>query len=135
MHYNKFDQYLHDCEFVSRTDHKPLKYSMDSPVQKRKIQHWTRNICDYNCKIECIVVKKNVCADILSQLPYRASDSNDKNEPSGPDIIDKMFEVSMINSSNINPKAFAQYDHQITDNQWTEEELNLPGYNLVKNKG
>ena len=35
------------------------------------------------------------------------------NELSGPDITDKTFEVSMINSSNINPKAFAQYDHQI----------------------
>ena len=37
----------------------------------------------------------------------------------------------MINSSNINPKAFAQYDHQIADNQFTKEELNLPGYDLA----
>ena len=37
----------------------------------------------------------------------------------------------MINSSNINPKAFAQYDHQETDNQDTKEELNLPGFDLV----
>ena len=37
----------------------------------------------------------------------------------------------MIISSNINHKAFAQYDHQITDNQFTEEELNLSGYDLV----
>ena len=42
-----------------------------------------------------------------------------------------MFKVSMINSSNINPKTFAQHDHQITDNQCTKEELNLPGYDLV----
>ena len=44
---------------------------------------------------------------------HRPSHSNDDNELSCPDIIDKTFEVSMINSSNINPKAFAQYDHQI----------------------
>ena len=43
----------------------------------------------------------------------------------------------MINASNINPKVFAQYDHQITDNECTTEELNLPGYDLVTeaNKG
>ena len=32
---------------------------------------------------------------------------------------------------NIDPKTFVQYDHQITDNQCTKEELNLPGYDLV----
>ena len=48
-----------------------------------------------------------------------------------PDITDKTFEVSMINSSNINPKGFVQHDYQITDNQYTKEELNLPGYDLV----
>ena len=37
----------------------------------------------------------------------------------------------MINGNNINPKTSDQYDHQITDNQCTEEELNLPGYDLV----
>ena len=34
----------------------------------------------------------------------------------------------MINSSNINPKTFVQYDHQTTDNHCTKEELNLSGY-------
>ena len=46
-------------------------------------------------------------------------DSNDDNELSGPDITDKTFEVSMINSSNINPKIFVPCGHQITDNQCT----------------
>ena len=32
----KLDQYLHDSEFVIRTDHKLLKYIMDSPVQNKK---------------------------------------------------------------------------------------------------
>ena len=68
---------------------------------------------------------------MLSHLPHRPSDSNDDNELSGPDITDKMFKVSMINISNISPKTFAQYDHQITDNQCTKEEFNLPGYDLV----
>ena len=41
----------------------------------------------------------------------------------------------MINSSNINTKTFTQYDPQITYNQCTKEELNLPGYDMVTNKG
>ena len=68
---------------------------------------------------------------MLSCLPHRPSDSNDDNELSGSEITHKTFEGSMINSSNINPKAFAQYDHQITDNQCTKEDLSLPGYDLL----
>ena len=71
---------------------------------------------------------------MLSCLPHRPSDSIDDKDLRGPDITDKAFEVSMINSSNINPKSFAQYDHQITDNQYTKEEFNLPCYDLVINK-
>ena len=75
---------------------------MDSLLQSKKIQHWTTNIHGYNCKIENIEGKKNVCADMLSHLPHRPSDGNDDNELSCPDITAKTFEVSMINSSNIN---------------------------------
>ena len=104
---------------------------MDSPVQNKKIQHWTTHIHGYNCKTEYTEGKKNICADMLSCLPHRPSESNDDNELSGPNITDKTFEVSMINSSNINLKTFAQYDHQITDNLHTKEELNLPCYDVV----
>ena len=78
--------------------------------------------------------KKNVCVDILSHLLHRPSYSNDENLLSGPDITDKMFEVSMLNSSNIFSKTVAQYDHLITDNQCTKEELDLSGYDLVTEK-
>ena len=84
----KLDQYVHDSEFVIRTDHKPLQYIMDSSIQNKKIQHWTANIHVKSCKIEYIEVKKNVCADMLSCLPHRPSD-NDDNELSGPDKTDK----------------------------------------------
>ena len=77
-------------EFVTRTDHKPLKCIMDSPVQKRKIQHWTTNIHSYNCKTEYKEGKKNVSTDMLSCLPHRPLD-NDDNEFSGPDITDKIL--------------------------------------------
>ena len=127
----KLDHYLHDSEFVIRTDHKPLKDIMDSQVQEKKIPHWATNICGYNCKIEYIEGKKNVCTDILSLLLYRPSDSNDDNELSGPDITDEAFEVSMIKSSIINPKTVAQYDCQVKGNQCSKEELNMSGFDLV----
>ena len=45
-------------------------------------------------------------------MPHRPPDSNDDNELNGADITDKTFKVTMINSSNIKPKTFTQYDHQ-----------------------
>ena len=71
----------------------------------KKIQHCTKHIHGYNCKTENTEGKKMVCADIMSCLLHRPSDSNDDNELSDPDITDKTFEVCMINSSNINPKV------------------------------
>ena len=37
----KLDQYLHDSEFVIRTENKSLRYIMDSPAQNKMIQHRT----------------------------------------------------------------------------------------------
>ena len=71
---------------------------------------------------------------MLSCLPQKLSDSNNDNELSYLDITYKTLEVSMINNSNIYHKTFVQYDHQITDNQCTKEELNLSGYDLVTEK-
>ena len=104
---------------------------MDPPVQNKQIQYWTTNICGHDCKSECIEGKKNVSADIMSHLPHRPSCSNDGNRCSGLDITDKSFEATMINNSNIYPKVFVQYDHQIKDKQCTKGEVNLPGYDLI----
>ena len=89
---------------------------MESPVQNKKIQYLTTKIHGYICQIEYIEGKKTVYADMLSHLPDRPSDSDDGNELSGPDITDKMFEISMINSSNINPETFA-YSIWSSDNR------------------
>ena len=40
----KLDQYLHDAQFVIKTDHKPLKGLFESPIQNKKIQYWTTNL-------------------------------------------------------------------------------------------
>ena len=65
----KLDHYLHNAEFIIRTDHKPLKYLLESPMQNKKIQLWALGISGYNCKIEYIAGPENTCADLLSRLP------------------------------------------------------------------
>ena len=62
----KLDQYSHGAQFIIKSDHKPLKGLFGSPIQNKKIQYWTTNLSGYNCKVEYIEGKKNVCADILS---------------------------------------------------------------------
>ena len=93
--------------FVIRTDHKTLKYTIDSPVQNRKIKQLTTNIPGYNCKIKYIEGKKNVCTDMLSHLPHRPLGRNDDNELSGIDITNKTLEASMINHTNIYARTSA----------------------------
>ena len=107
----KLDQYMHDAGFIIRTDHKPLKSILDSPIQNKNIQHWTTNLRGYNCSTEYTEGKKNVCADMLSCLPH-LTDSFGNSRDSIPDSTDRTFEVNLINSSDVNPKRFAQYDHQ-----------------------
>ena len=84
----KLDQYLHESEFVIRTGHKSLNYIMESPIQNKKIQHWTTNLQGYNCTIEYIEGRMHVCVDMLSGLQHPIFEDS---ECSDPDITDKRF--------------------------------------------
>ena len=122
---------MNESEFVIRTDHKPLKYIIESPIQNTKIQHWTRNLWGYNCTIEYIEGRKNVCADMLSRLQHSISKDS---ECSDLDITDKTFEVNFVDSSRIDPKKYAKYDYQYEDKQCNKEELEVPGFDLTVEK-
>ncbi len=71
IHYalQKLDHYLHGAQFTIKTDHKPLKYLLESPMQNKKIQLWALGMAGYNCDIEYIAGTTNTCADMLSRLP------------------------------------------------------------------
>ena len=65
----KLGYYLHGAQFVIQTDHKPLKYLLESPIQnkKKKIQLWALSMTGYSCTIEYIAGIINTCADLLSR--------------------------------------------------------------------
>ena len=71
IHYafQRLDHYVHGAEFVIKTDQKPLKYLLESPVQNKKVQLWALGMARYNCRIEYIPGKTNTCADLLSRKP------------------------------------------------------------------
>ena len=95
IHYSlqKLDYYLHNSMFVIKTDHKLLKYLLESPIQNKKIQLWVLGMSGYNCKTEYIAGTENTCADLLSRKP-NGECTDPILEPFELDINDNIFEVS-----------------------------------------
>ena len=108
IHYalQKLDHYLHNAKFTIKTDHKPLKYILESPMQNKKIQLWALGLSGYNCKVEYIEGVQNTCADLLSRSPQGSKD-NPTDHTYEPDVPDKAFEINVINSNELNPKDYA----------------------------
>ena len=97
------DHYLHNAEFTIKTDHKPLKYLLDSPMQNKMIQLWALGIAGYNCKIEYIAGTDNSCAD-MSCIPQNAGVTKNK-EDYDIDISDKAYKINPLRFS---PKEYAR---------------------------
>ena len=107
--------YLHNSQFVIRTDHKPLKYLLDSPMQNKEIQMWALSMSVYNCTIEYIAGTTNSCADLLSRHPdnvQKASDiqSSKVEDQTVLDVNDKLYQIKVIDSYQFDPKTFASCD-------------------------
>lgn len=117
IHYalQKLDHYLHNATFVIKTDHKPLKYLLDSPMKNRKIQLWALGISGYNCRIEYIAGTENTCADLLLRTLHEEDAPQGKRMEEEPDISDKALEINFIDSSQINPKEYASADVELPD--------------------
>ncbi|MEW8548330.1 MAG: DDE-type integrase/transposase/recombinase, partial [Candidatus Thiodiazotropha sp.] len=108
IHYSlqKLDYYLHNARFVIKTDHKPLKYILESPIQNKKISLWALGMSGYNCSVEYIAGTENTCADLLSRKPDNGY-IEQENEPFVLDINDNTYEIGVINSHEIDPKTLA----------------------------
>ena len=124
----KLDHYLHNAQFVIRTDHKPLKYILDAPMQNKKIQLWSLSIAGYNCSVDYIKGTTNCCADLLSRIPDNENDVKqlEKNNTQQPiDIDDRTFEINTLNSNKFKPRKYASC--QIDDlDDLKKPELELP---------
>ena len=112
----KLDYYLHNSQFVIRTDHKPMKYLLESPMQNKKIQLWALSMSGYNCTIEYFAGTTNTCADLLSRHPdnvRKTSDDQDCEEVEDQtvlDVNDNLYEINILDSTQFEPKSFASCD-------------------------
>ena len=104
----KLDFYLHNAEFVIKTDRKPLKYLLESPMQNRKIQLWALSMAGYNCRIEYIQGTTNTYLDLLSRHPDNVGLEKEKDEQDVPlDVNDNSCQVNVLDSTNFDPKSYA----------------------------
>ena len=114
IHYSlqKLDHYLHGAEFIVRTDHKPLKYLLESPMQNRKVQMWALSIAGYNCQIEYIEGVANTVADLLSRTPQGCHKVQNKTQGEEEvEISDKYLEVNALTSNRFDPKFYAGWEN------------------------
>jgi len=119
---DKLNHYLQNSRFTIKTDHKPLKYLLESPMHNQKIQRYSLNLSCYDCVIEYLPGKLNACADLLSRIPPEAI-------PQDPDYVeneisDKFYQVNTLNSNRFNPRDFASC-HVDTDQDLTKPEIDF----------
>ena len=91
-----------------RTDHKPLKYLLVSPMQNKYVRLQLYN--------EYIAGTTNTCADLLSRYPDNVKKtSDDQNckeveDQSVLDANDNLYEINVLDSTQFEPKSFARCD-------------------------
>ena len=116
-----------------KTDHKPLQYLLDVPMQNKTIQLWALSIGGYNAKIEYIEGKKNVCADCLLCMP--GLDKEGILERTNGSIEDlnidnRTFEINLVNSSQMDTTMPGKYN--VVQDTLTKNELKVDGFDTVK---
>ena len=121
IHYalQKLDFYLHNAEFVIKTDHAPLRYLLNSPMQNKKIQLWALTMSGYNCSIEYIPGPTNTCADLLSRHPgnVKVGDGHDNSSSREElDVNDNLYEINVLDSTQFDPRDYASCNLPVVDN-------------------
>lgn len=129
IHYalQKLNHYLHSATFTIYTDHRPLEHLLNSPIQNRKIQTWAMSMTGYNCSIQYLKGKENVCADLLS----RAVDVKEDQVASPIDIDDRNYLVGAINSNLMEPEEFA-FDENVENSSEAPERPTLQGIDIIR---
>ena len=136
IHYalQKLDHYLHNAQFVIRTDHQPLKYLLNSPMQNKKVQMWAMGMAGYNCQVEYIPGSTNVLADLLSRMPEGPKGEHDRVEIGPRDVSDNTFEIGVLDSSGVNTETYASYQEPEGEGERLEK-VELEGFDMEKEQG
>jgi len=136
IHYalQKLDHYLHNSEFVIRTDHKPLKYLLESPMQNKKIQMWALSIAGYNCRIEYIPGPQNTCADLLSRIPP-PQERDEETSDGTVEISDNTFQINVLDSNQFNPREHTNVQLPDPADVRQNEPTAIPGLNMIAEQG
>jgi hypothetical protein len=128
----KLDAYLHGASFTIRTDHKPLKYVLESPMQNKKIQLWAMCITGYDCTVEYMAGTENSCADLLSRIDHSLlGDDSDRSTEAGPDVSDKTYQIETLDSSQFNPRDHMDSTIETKDIEVPNKDETFPGIDLV----
>eukprot|EP00745_Piridium_sociabile_P008697 TRINITY_DN158_c0_g1_i1.p1 TRINITY_DN158_c0_g1~~TRINITY_DN158_c0_g1_i1.p1 ORF type:complete len:1374 (-),score=188.80 TRINITY_DN158_c0_g1_i1:1054-5175(-) len=111
IHYalQKLDHYLHNAQFVIRTDHQPLKYLLSSPMQNKKVQMWAMGMTGYNCQVEYIPGSSNVLADLLSRMPDGPTGESRQEEVEPSEVSRNTFEIGVLDSTGKDTKRYVNY--------------------------
>ena len=92
---NKLDFFLHNSRFTIYSDHKPLKYLLQSPMENKRVARWALTISSYNADIRYIEGSKNSCADLLSRaLPN--DDNSTGEEEELDDVHDNALHIQEV---------------------------------------
>ena len=128
----KLDQYLHGAQFVIKTDHKLLKYLLESPMQNKKIQLWALSMAGYNCTIEYIAGTTKTSADLLSRKLDEPGHCQEENltEELDLDVNGNAFKVDVINSNEFEPKKCASCDVPFDDSLVKPDDCS-PGFDMI----
>ncbi|BFZ04571.1 hypothetical protein BsWGS_07610 [Bradybaena similaris] len=102
----KLDFYLHNARFVVKTDHMPLRYLLEAPMENRKVQRWALSISGYDCEIQYIKGLDNTVADLLSRIPGECREDDATEQP---EISDKALQINVLNSNQFTPRDYAGY--------------------------
>lgn len=119
----KLDYYLSRATFTIKTNHRPLQYLLETKWTNKKIQQWALKLSGYNCKIEYLAGRDNICADLLSKIPKKLKRESVRVEPEVDDIA---YQIGVINSNGFRKCPMLKTDDEedtqvINDPHWEEE--------------
>jgi hypothetical protein len=91
----KLRYFLHNAEFVIKTDHQPLKDFLNKSQDSTntKIQSWMLTLQEYKGRIEFIAGKNNTMADMLSRIPQEIGEKENQAEDDDEEEVAKALTV------------------------------------------